>query len=155
MYKKLIVASAVGFGLFLSLAGGAEANPLCAKNPSLCLKTPIIIPPVKTLPYPLPLPPAPAPAPAPSPGPIVGINVSLGDGGYGGSYGGGSYSGDGYVSCHMARNIVKHHGYRHVHTDQCGDGDYTFIGTKHGADYVIEVSDAGEIINVDLADSAN
>ncbi len=160
MFKKLIIATAVTSGLFMAstISAQAQPQPLCQLNPGACAKMPLIpinpikpkpfpiipikYPPVKILPFPLP----PSPPPAPPKGPDFGINISVG----GGS---GGYGGDGFVTCHQARNIVRHHGFRHVHTDTCGDGDYTFLGTKHGTAYLVDVSDSGEILSVDQADN--
>jgi len=155
MFKKLVIASAIVSSVAFAFPLSAQANPTCQNNPGLCLtklpnipispvqKNPIFVKkpfiPVQILPYPFP----PKPQPQPQPDPSIGINVN---------FGGGEYGGDGFVSCHEARSIVRHHGYRHVHTDTCGDGDYTFFGTKHGHAYVIEVSDSGEILG---AESAN
>jgi len=149
MFKKLIITAAVVTGVFASGSITAQAFPLCAKNHSLCKMpiNPIPVGPIKYKPLPFPLPPGPLPAPpTPAPGPSFGINVNLG---------GGSYADGGFVSCHQAKRIVRQHGYRHVQTDMCGDGDYTFLGTKHGAVYSIDVSDSGDIIGIDLADNGN
>lgn len=158
MFKTTLILGAVALGVFTSGIQTASAGPLCA-NPVLC-KIPLqplppgpgpVLPgkikfPLKPIilpPGPLPVPPSP---PSPPPGPSFGINVNLngGDPGY--------YGGDGYVSCHAAKSIVRHSGFRHVHTQSCGEGDYTFLGTKHGDGFIIEVSDSGDIINVDPAD---
>ena len=152
MFKKLFISAALVAGATSIGAAGVQAMPLC-KMPGPCLQKmpniPInpIIKPIKFKPVPIipitPLPIGPTPAPTPS-GPSIGINVNLGDGGY--------EDGSDYVTCREAKSIVRQHGYRHVHTQSCGDGDYSFFATRHGTPFVVEVSDSGEILNADIAD---
>ena len=154
MFKNLIISAALVAGATSIGTVSVQAMPMCQGNPALCFQkipnipnTPVIVKPIKYKPVPIipitPLPIGPAPAPTPS-GPSFGINVNLGDGGYGG--------GPDYVSCYEAKSIVRQHGYRHVHTQSCGDGDYSFFATRHGTPFVVEVSDSGEILNADIAD---
>ena len=154
MFKKLIIGAALVAGATSIGTVSVQAMPLCQGNPGLCVQkipnipvNPVIVNPIKFKPVPIipitPLPVGPAPAPTPS-GPSFGINVNLGDSGYA--------DGTDYVSCHEAKSIVRQHGYRHVHTQSCGDGDYSFFATRHGTPFVVEVSDSGEILNADIAD---
>jgi len=160
MFTKLFISAALVAGATsiasIVAATSAQANPMCQGNPGLCFQkipnipnSPVIVNPIKYKPVPIipikPLPIGPAPAPQPN-GPSFGINVNLDGGGYGPDYGGD------YVSCGEAKRIVRHHGYRHVHTQSCGNGDYTFFATRHGTPFVVEVSDSGEILNADIAD---
>jgi hypothetical protein len=152
MFKKLIISAALVAGATSIGTVSVQAMPLCQGNPGQCLQkmpnipiNPVIVKPIKYKPVPIiPITPLPiGPAPAPS-GPSFGINVNLGGDGYAG--------GPDYVSCYDAKSIVRHQGYRHVHTQSCGDGDYTFFATRHGTPFVVQVSDSGEIVNADIAD---
>ncbi len=91
----------------------------------------------------------------------VGVGIYLGGDGY---YGDG-YNGDGYydnappprfygnyVSCGEAKSIVRSRGYYNVRTESCDPGDYTFLGSKRGERFEIEVSGRGRIVSVDSAD---
>lgn len=105
------------------------------------IKTPPVILPVKPLPIgPLPVPPKPV-----DNGPSFGINVNVG-GGYDSAYGGD------YVSCHEAKQIVREHGYKKVRTQDCSGDDYSFLAKRHGQAWIVQVSDTGDIVGVDLAD---
>jgi hypothetical protein len=159
--KLKTLSLAAGF-LALSIAG-ASAMPLCGLgqickvpngvgqlqpvNPKFTVN-PELLKPIKTPPVVLPVGPLPVPPKPVNPGPDVGIHVHLGGDGYAGGYG--PDSGD-YVSCGEARQIVRSHGYKKVKTQDCSEGDYTFLGKRKGKAWIIEVSDSGDIINVDRA----
>ena len=95
---------------------------------------------VKPLPFPLP----PAPAPAPS-GPDFNVNLDLG-GGYGGGHGG-----DG-ISCGEGRSIVRHHGFKHVHTMDCTGDVFAYSAMKHGHSVEVDVGMGGNIVDVSAND---
>jgi len=108
----------------------------------------------------------------------VDLNITIGNGGYGGGggygnpgwhphkpgYGGGGYGnnyppppyyGGGYggqfVTCGMAKQIVRQSGFWNVNTQSCGGPFYSFTGMKRGRPFEIDVSRRGKIINVDRA----
>ena len=145
---SIILASTVAISLS-AFSSFASANPLQLKpiilnchvtNTCPILKPlpfpvkPINLPPVKVLPFPMPLPPAPKP-----PGPNINVNLDMG---YNGDYG------DGSISCGEGRSIVRHHGFRKVHTVDCSGDTYTYTGKKHGQMMDIEVNMDGRIVDV-------
>lgn len=102
----------------------------------------------------------------------IDFNVTIGNGGYGGyrhrppppGFGGGyppppppppdmGYGGYGgrFVSCGMAKNIVRSAGFFAVRTQSCGGPVYSFTGLKRGRPFDIDVSRRGRIVNVDPA----
>jgi hypothetical protein len=88
--------------------------------------------------------------------PGVGVGIYLGNGynnGYDGNYNGDDRPDYGdYVSCGEAKSIVRSRGYYNVRTESCDPGDYTFLGSKRGERFEIEVAGDGRIVSVDSAE---
>jgi hypothetical protein len=55
------------------------------------------------------------------------------------------------ISCRTGRNIVRQHGFRHVHVIDCSGNEYSYEGRKHGEQFEITVSVMGQIVSVDSA----
>ncbi len=119
-----IAVSAVSFSTFASAK--LPMKPIFI-NCAILGTCPII----KPLPFPVP------PAPAPS-GPDFNLTVNLGGGGYGS---------DG-ISCGEGRAIVRHHGFKHVHTTDCSGDVYAYSAFKKGQFVEVDVDSNGGIIDV-------
>ncbi len=83
----------------------------------------------------------------------IDIDVNFG-GGYGGWYPGYGYNPypiyqPSYgVSCGMARNIVRNHGFYNVNAFDCSKPIYQYTAWKYGQPYKVKVSLGGAIIKV-------
>ena len=82
-------------------------------------------------------------APQPN-GPGFHVNLNLGGGGYNGV----SYDGGDGISCGQGRSIVRHHGFKHVHTMDCSGDTYAYSAFKHGQSVEVDVDSGGSIVDV-------
>ena len=87
--------------------------------------------------------PAVAPVAPQQNGPDFHVNLNLGDGGYNGA----SYGSDG-ISCSQGRSIVRHHGFKNVHTMDCSSDTYAYSAFKHGQSVEVDVDSGGSIVDV-------
>ena len=140
MNTKLIFAAAIAASL-VTLSTVANAKPFnppaLPGNNCVTLHT---CKPFNPLPHPIVTPVAPQ-----SNGPDFHVNLNLGGGGYDN---GGSYADNGGISCSQGRSIVRHHGFKHVHTMDCSGDTYAYSAFKHGQSVEVDVDSDGSIVDV-------
>ena len=143
MKTKLIFAAAVAASL-VTLSTMANAKqfhpPSLPGNNCLTQHTcpPLLPPKLNPVIQPIVTPVAPQPT-----GPDFHVNLNLGGGGYTGA----SYGSDG-ISCGQGRSIVRHHGFKHVHTMDCSGDVYAYSAFKHGQSVEVDVDSGGSIVDV-------